>query len=141
LLHEIWLVHLALPTFFISYEIQYRSFPLHDIQRQNTFDCNVSLCCYGNIDPQYVKVIDSIHISYQIMPKLNYKKWKSNFSSFERIQSKLGQFTQRMRAYKAGQIPRSETRDIWIFKIKRNQFYCEKWVVRYINYTILNSYI
>jgi hypothetical protein len=46
-----------------------------------------------------------------------------------------------MRAYKAGQIPRSETQDIQIFKIQRNRFYCEKWVVSSIDYTILSSCI
>jgi hypothetical protein len=34
-------------------------------------------------------------------------------------------FCERMRAYKAGQIPRSDTQDIWYFKIQRNWFYCE----------------
>jgi hypothetical protein len=29
-------------------------------QRHNTFDCKVSLCCYGDIDLWYVHVIDSI---------------------------------------------------------------------------------
>jgi hypothetical protein len=42
------------------------------------FDGNVSLCCYGDIDPQYVKVIDSIEFVNQLMQKqfteLNYKK-------------------------------------------------------------------
>jgi hypothetical protein len=28
-------------------------------RRHNTFDCNVSLCCYGNIDQQYLQVINS----------------------------------------------------------------------------------
>jgi hypothetical protein len=41
----------------------------------------------------------------------------------------------------AGQIPRSETQHIQIFKIKKNRFYCEKWVVGYLSYTILDSYI
>jgi hypothetical protein len=46
-----------------------------------------------------------------------------------------------MRAYKAAQIPRSETQDIQIFKIQKQLLYCEKWVVDYLNYTILDSYI
>jgi hypothetical protein len=33
---------------------------------------------------------------------------------------------ERMRAYKATQIPRSETQDIQIFKIQTKLFYCEK---------------
>jgi hypothetical protein len=32
----------------------------------------------------------------------------------------------RIRAYKAGQIPRSETQDLSIFKIPPNRFYSEK---------------
>ena len=41
-------------------------------RRHNTFDCNVSLCCYSDIDPQYVQIIDSIEIINQIMSKTIY---------------------------------------------------------------------
>jgi hypothetical protein len=42
----------------------------------------------------------------------------------------------------AGQIPHSETPDIYIFKIeKKTPFCCEKRVVGDLNYTILESYI
>jgi hypothetical protein len=46
-----------------------------------------------------------------------------------------------MRVYKAAQIPRSETQDTLIFRIPKNWFCFEKWVVGYLNYTILESYI
>jgi hypothetical protein len=41
-------------------------------RHQNTFDCNVSLCCYSDIDPQYVQIIDSVAIINQIMSKTIY---------------------------------------------------------------------
>jgi hypothetical protein len=46
-----------------------------------------------------------------------------------------------MGVYEAGQIPRSETKDIQIFKIQRNRLYREKWVVGDLNYTVLDSSI
>jgi hypothetical protein len=50
-----------------------------------------------------------------------------------------------MRAYKAGQIPHSETQDMYIFRVKEKRrkttFYCEKWEVGDLNYTILDCQI
>jgi hypothetical protein len=46
---------------------------------------------------------------------------------------------ERMRAYKAGQIPHSETQEMHFQNTKKSN--CEKWVISDINYTILDSYI
>jgi hypothetical protein len=74
LLHEIWLVHLASSTFFISYERQSAFIPAtwrptDDVTIRLTV---VSLCCYGDIDPQNVQIIDFVEIISQIMSKTIY---------------------------------------------------------------------
>jgi hypothetical protein len=77
----------TLPTFFIPYEIQSmispaRWRPTDDVT--NTFVCNVSLCCYSNINPLLVINIVSIKIIHQTLPK-QCTKYVNNFYSFYTI--------------------------------------------------------
>jgi hypothetical protein len=61
------ILHIVWNTFSI-----YSHYMTSNAQRHNTFDCNVSLYCYGNIDLQYVKVINCIEIINQMMSKIIY---------------------------------------------------------------------
>jgi hypothetical protein len=50
----------------------YSRYMMSNKQSHNTIDSNVFGCCYSDIDPQCVQVIDSIEIIYQIMSKTIY---------------------------------------------------------------------
>jgi hypothetical protein len=104
-----------------------------------------SLRTDGRTDGQ--KAIRIAHLSFQLRWAKNQSLmtilhrscvWPMFYTRY--LSNHNADIPKRIRTYEAGQIPRSETQDK-ISKSNKKLFYCEKWVVIDLNYTIQGSYI